>query len=136
MKVRWTDSVAAQPPKSARTYHSKRPGVTVAVYEVSAAARSNVGVPPAGASHNSYSMAFATASQLNTTVALVTSVSFAGPLNCGAPWLAQSCAGRTMRARCPDWCDAQPSNNVSTYHWCLPGGMISVSDVSSVLPRF
>src|SRR5438270_12036015 len=99
------------------------------MYDVSALARISVGTPPAVAIHNSYSMAFAAASQLKATVALVAGVSLAGALNFGATWLAQSCAGRTMRARCSDWCDAQPSNNVSTYQCCVPGGMILVSDV-------
>ena len=93
MKARWADSVAAQPAKTARTYHSKRPGGTTAVYDVSEVVRISVGTPPAGASHSSYSRASSTAFQLKSTAALVAGVSLAGALNCGASWLPQFCSG-------------------------------------------
>src|ERR1043165_3870328 len=114
MNVRWTDSVALQPAKSARTNHSKRPGATDAVCDVSDVVRTSVGAPPAGAGQSSYEMALSAALQLKVTVAFDVVASAAGALNSGRPRVAQSAASRSVSDSRGDSCDAQPSNSVST----------------------
>src|SRR5436190_3834377 len=95
----------------------------------------SVGTPPAGASHSSYSTALTTGLQVNVTRAFDVAALFSGETWAGRPRLAQFCAGRMVKARCCDSCDAQPSNSVSTHQRNEPGGMVSVSDVPRVVPR-